>query len=74
MKYNDIADVLDMPLNTVKSHIRRGKERLASLLQNPDPQPAQPQLPAPEQRVPPSAPAGPFARLAAPMRFALGGV
>jgi RNA polymerase sigma-70 factor (ECF subfamily) len=33
MRYNDIADVLDIPLNTVKSHIRRGKERLAELLQ-----------------------------------------
>ncbi len=33
MKYTDIAEVLDMPLNTVKSHIRRGKERLAALLE-----------------------------------------
>ncbi|KAB8142405.1 sigma-70 family RNA polymerase sigma factor [Chloroflexia bacterium SDU3-3] len=33
MKYSDIAEVLDMPLNTVKSHIRRGKERLATLLE-----------------------------------------
>jgi len=32
MKYSDIAEVLDVPLNTVKSHIRRGKERLADLL------------------------------------------
>jgi RNA polymerase sigma-70 factor (ECF subfamily) len=32
MKYSDIAEVLDVPLNTVKSHIRRGKERLAVLL------------------------------------------
>lgn len=40
MKYTDIAEVLDLPLNTVKSHIRRGKERLQTLLaeynDNPD--------------------------------------
>ncbi|NJK80715.1 MAG: sigma-70 family RNA polymerase sigma factor [Chloroflexaceae bacterium] len=34
MKYIDIAEVLDIPLNTVKSHIRRGKERLAEILQS----------------------------------------
>ncbi|NJP05215.1 MAG: sigma-70 family RNA polymerase sigma factor [Chloroflexaceae bacterium] len=33
LKYNDIAQILDMPLNTVKSHIRRGKERLAALIE-----------------------------------------
>lgn len=32
MKYADIAEVLDLPLNTVKSHIRRGKDRLQLLL------------------------------------------
>lgn len=32
MKYADIAEILDIPLNTVKSHIRRGKNRLAELL------------------------------------------
>src|SRR5215216_2448182 len=32
MKYTDIAEVLDIPLNTVKCHIRRGKERLAAIL------------------------------------------
>ena len=33
MKYTDIAEVMDLPLNTVKSHIRRGKDRLAALLE-----------------------------------------
>ncbi len=32
LKYSDIAEILDVPLNTLKSHIRRGKERLATLL------------------------------------------
>lgn len=48
MKYTDIAEVLDMPLNTVKSHIRRGKERLAVLLEAQE-QPPQPKL-APQAR------------------------
>ncbi|GAC1359895.1 MAG: sigma-70 family RNA polymerase sigma factor [Herpetosiphon sp.] len=50
MKYADIAEVLDLPLNTVKSHIRRGKERLQTLLNEyddtPTPLPAQPAMPA----------------------------
>jgi len=33
MKYADIADILEIPLNTVKSHIRRGKERLREILE-----------------------------------------
>ncbi|EFO81546.1 ECF subfamily RNA polymerase sigma-24 factor [Oscillochloris trichoides DG-6] len=33
MKYTDIAVILDLPLNTVKSHIRRGKDRLAAILE-----------------------------------------
>ena len=32
MRYEDVADVMGQPLNTVKSHIRRGKARLAELL------------------------------------------
>lgn len=39
MKYADIAHILDMPLNTVKSHIRRGKERLAELITAQEPPP-----------------------------------
>lgn len=31
-RYEDIAEIMGVPLNTVKSHIRRGKERLAVLL------------------------------------------
>lgn len=36
MRYEDVAEVLGVPLNTVKSHIRRGKERLAVLLRRPE--------------------------------------
>ncbi|HLG71969.1 MAG TPA: sigma-70 family RNA polymerase sigma factor [Chloroflexota bacterium] len=32
LHYEDIAQVMNVPLNTVKSHIRRAKERLAELL------------------------------------------
>ena len=32
MRYEDIADVMGVPLNTVKSHIRRGKARMAEQL------------------------------------------
>ena len=32
LRYEDIAEVMGVPLNTVKSHIRRGKARLAEVL------------------------------------------
>jgi RNA polymerase sigma-70 factor (ECF subfamily) len=68
MKYNDIAEVLDIPLNTVKSHIRRGKERLAALLQAQE-QPPAARLVAPPKvdRQPASRVANPFALLSAPL-------
>lgn len=55
MKYTDIAEILDIPLNTVKSHIRRGKERLAALLMIPEPPPALKEYEPPAARVAQSA-------------------
>lgn len=36
-KYDDIAKAMGIPLNTVKSHIRRGKERMFELIQEKHP-------------------------------------
>lgn len=47
LKYNDIAEIMDVPLNTVKSYIRRGKERLATLITSPEVE----SLPPPRKRV-----------------------
>jgi RNA polymerase sigma-70 factor (ECF subfamily) len=50
LKYNDIAEIMDIPLNTVKSHIRRGKERLAAILETQEQPPAQRSLSQPAKR------------------------
>jgi RNA polymerase sigma-70 factor, ECF subfamily len=69
MKYSDIAEVLDIPLNTVKSHIRRGKERLAALLQTQEQPPAARVLAHRQvERQPAARIANPFTLLSAPMR------
>lgn len=69
MKYHDIAEILGIPLNTVKSHIRRGKERLATLLQTQEQPPAARPLPQPapaqnRSSLPGAAPLRLMARLA----------
>lgn len=67
MKYNDIAEVLDIPLNTVKSHIRRGKERLAALLQAQEQPPSARPVSKPSVEVPRVRTANPFTLLIAPL-------
>lgn len=64
MKYTDISEALDMPLNTVKSHIRRGKERLAAILEAQEQPPAALSIPQPKQeRARPQQVSSPFIRL-----------
>jgi RNA polymerase sigma-70 factor (ECF subfamily) len=67
MKYNDIAEVLDMPLNTVKSHIRRGKERLAAILQAQEQPPAARAVAQPPVERQQARAASPFTMLMAPL-------
>lgn len=33
-QYQEIAEILDMPINTVKTHISRGKDQLREKLKN----------------------------------------
>ena len=56
MKYTDIAEVLGIPLNTVKSHIRRGKERLAAIMETQQQPPTARAVNAPPQRTQPPRP------------------
>jgi len=51
MKYTDISEILDIPLNTVKSHIRRGKERLAAILEAQEQPPAARSVAQPKPRL-----------------------
>lgn len=60
MKYTDIAVILDIPLNTVKSHIRRGKDRLAMILETQEQPPAARAIPP----MPQSKPQGPHPGIA----------
>ena len=54
LRYNDIADILEVPLNTVKSYIRRGKERLAVLLNANQPEGIAPQKRVVQEETPPN--------------------
>jgi RNA polymerase sigma-70 factor (ECF subfamily) len=46
LTYAEIADLLRLPVNTVRSRLFRARTALRELLESPAPQPAAPQLPA----------------------------
>jgi RNA polymerase sigma-70 factor, ECF subfamily len=65
MKYTDISEILNLPLNTIKSHIRRGKERLAAILEAQEQPPSARPVPQPvlERERPQPPVVSPFARM-----------
>lgn len=71
LKYREISEITGFPLNTVKSHIRRGRARLAELLTDPADsgnKPSSLQAPSEDLAGRPPAPELPLALAAGQMR------
>lgn len=65
LKYREIAEVTGLPMNTVKSHIYRGKARMAELLSEPaDVETDAPSTPAASSGGRPDSPVSPESRVA----------